>query len=105
MNGPLSQALQSAPDEVLTGLLREDIASWGGPYAIGDPEIFAQIYRWPQALPEFEVGHFHRLQAFANRAIERGGPIVYAGDYLGGPFIEGAIVSGEAAAARLLTRL
>jgi oxygen-dependent protoporphyrinogen oxidase len=63
------------------------------------------ITRWERALPEFNVGHFRRLAEFAAGAVERGARIVFAGDYLMGPFVETAIASGEAAAARLLDRL
>jgi len=69
-----------------------------------------KVYRWQQALPEFDVGHFKRLKAFSEGAIEldkesKGSNVVFAGDYLGGPFIEGAITSGQQAAQRLLQRL
>ncbi len=69
-----------------------------------------KVYRWQQALPEFDVGHFKRLKAFTEGAIEldkesKGSNVVFAGDYLGGPFIEGAITSGQQAAQRLLQRL
>jgi oxygen-dependent protoporphyrinogen oxidase len=65
---------------------------------------FWRVYRWHQALPEFDVGHFKRLKTFADGAIESG-RVVFAGDYLGGPFIETAITSGIQAATRLLARL
>lgn len=66
-----------------------------------DPfEIFVQ--RWPEALPEYDVGHIKRLKTFVDGEIEiKGDRIVFAGDYIGGPFIEGAITSGLQAAKRL----
>jgi oxygen-dependent protoporphyrinogen oxidase len=71
--------------------------------ALAEPE-FRRIQRWDLALPRFDVGHFRRLRAFAAGAIEPG-RIVFAGDYLVGPYVEGAVVSGMRAADRLLLRL
>lgn len=56
---------------------------------------------WPEALPEFDTGHFKRLQTFASGEIEQGA-LVFAGDYIGGPFMEGAFTSGIQAAQRLV---
>lgn len=64
--------------------------------------IATRIQRWPEALPLFDVGHLKFLRAFENGDIEdQKQPIVFAGDYLGGPFMEGAFTSGMQAAARL----
>lgn len=64
------------------------------------------VQKWPEAIPMFDVGHFKRLQAFENGEIEDPTQaIVFAGDYLGGPFMEGAFSSGIRAAERMITRL
>jgi protoporphyrinogen/coproporphyrinogen III oxidase len=74
---------------------------------IGNPKpIATNIQRWREALPLFDVGHFRRLKAFENGEIEDiKQPITFAGDYIGGPFIEGAFTSGLRAAERLDIRL
>jgi oxygen-dependent protoporphyrinogen oxidase len=60
------------------------------------------VQRWPEALPLFAPGHFKRLRAFAAGEIENPAQnLVFAGDYIGGPFIEGAFTSGVDAANRL----
>jgi len=60
------------------------------------------IQRWEEAIPEFNVGHFHRLKTFMNGEIEHENEnVVFAGDYIGGPFIEGAFTSGIEAASRI----
>lgn len=57
-----------------------------------------QVVRTDPMVPIFPVGHSRRLAAFRER---EAGPIELAGDYMSAPWIEGAIVSGETAAARL----
>jgi oxygen-dependent protoporphyrinogen oxidase len=104
LSGPAAAALRQYDDATLARLMLADLRRLVPRY---DPEpqlIFQRIFRCPEALPLFDVGHFRRLAAFADGAIEAG-PLVFAGDYLGGPFVEGAIVSGEQAAARLLGRV
>ena len=68
--------------------------------------ISTHVQRWPEALPMFEPGHFKRLRSFANGEIENPKQaLVFAGDYIGGPFVEGAFTSGVRAAERLHERL
>lgn len=62
------------------------------------------VQKWPEALPEFKVGHINNLKKFANGEFETD-RLMFAGDYIGGPFIDGAIASGLAAAERLDGRL
>lgn len=101
-SGALS-AMQDASDEELkTKLLKERkpfdlnvLRSNGAP-----KETYFQ--RWLEALPVFEHGHFHKLRLFAEGKIEEPrSKLVFAGDYLGGPFMEGAFTSGLQAAKRL----
>jgi oxygen-dependent protoporphyrinogen oxidase len=67
--------------------------------------VATHVQRWPEALPYFDVGHHKRLHAFEQGDIEDAGqPLVFAGDYLGGPFMEGAFTSGVQAAKRLHAR-
>lgn len=102
--GPVSAALLRNDDPTICAVLLAELRRTIPAYAPAGAGQFARVYRWPEALPEFDVGHFQRLQRFAEGQIEEPG-LVYAGDYLGGPFIEGAIVSGEQAAGRLLRAL
>ena len=68
--------------------------------------ITTHFQKWPEALPIFEQGHFHKLRLFADGKIEnQNDGIVFAGDYLGGPFMEGAFTSGLEAAKRLDAQL
>lgn len=74
---------------------------------IGNPKpVATHVQKWPEALPFFDVGHFKRLREFVGGEIEDPGEaVVFAGDYLVGPFMEGAFTSGMEAAERLISRL
>jgi len=98
-----SRELWEKDDDAIRDILRSDLRQAGPAYDLGE-ELFCRTYRWRYAIPDFDVGHFKRLKQFADGEIETG-HVVFAGDYLGGPFIEGAITSGLDAAHRLLQRL
>jgi protoporphyrinogen/coproporphyrinogen III oxidase len=59
-----------------------------------------EVVRWPEALPRFDVGQLRRIQRW--RAGEQPPGLAFAGDYLAGPYLEGAVRSGFEAAADLL---
>lgn len=66
-----------------------------------DPHLFdldsadvVQLIRWRHAVPIARPGHFGRIQALRQHP-----PLVFAGDWLGQPCVEGAVRSGIAAAA------
>jgi oxygen-dependent protoporphyrinogen oxidase len=66
-----------------------------------DPRLFpleradvVQLVRWPHAVPLVDPGYYHRLRRVPQRL-----PVVFAGDWLVQPCVEGAVRSGEAAAA------
>ena len=75
---------------------------WDAASAI-DPRLFrldqadvVQLIRWRNAVPDVEPGYFRRVAGFNQRP-----PIVFAGDWLVQPCVEGAVRSGNAAAALL----
>ena len=62
------------------------------------------IHRWPEALPRFQPGHIEAVEQF--RLAEAGlTGMTFAGDYLDGPYIDGAVRSGQSAARRLVAQL
>jgi len=101
MAGPAMDALHQYDDPSLTRIMLTELRRLAPRYDPMPQAIFQRFFRCPEALPEFDVGHFRRLQGFAASDMEPPG-MAFAGDYLGGPFVEGAILSGEAAAERVM---
>ena len=90
-SGPL---LDAPEDEVIERL-------WSKAAAI-EPRLFdldsadvVHLIRWPHAVPAVRPGYFTRL-----RGLRQDPPIVFAGDWLVQPCVEGAVRSGERAAWR-----
>lgn len=91
--GPWSGELIAAGDAEATERL------WGRAREI-DPDLFeldlAEVVtpiRWPESVPIFAPGHFRRIKSFRQRP-----PVVFAGDWLVQPCVEGAVRSGIGAA-------
>ena len=61
-------------------------------FSLDDAEI-VQLIRWRHAVPAVHPGYFTRLRSFTQRP-----PLVFAGDWLVQPCVEGAVRSGNAAA-------
>jgi oxygen-dependent protoporphyrinogen oxidase len=94
------RAAADLPDEQLGArildLARRNpaLSSW-----LADATLHA-VVRWPEALPRFDVGHLRRIHQWRLGGQLPG--LAFAGDYLAGPYLEGAVRSGSEAAACLL---
>lgn len=66
-------------------------------FALADAEI-VHLIRWPHAVPVVVRGYLARVQNLPQRP-----PLVFAGDWLVQPCVEGAVRSGEQAAMRFGT--
>src|SRR5262245_9367057 len=65
---------------------------------------FTALRRYPEALPRFDVGRYRalaRLRAVQTDLRARGRRLYFAGDHWAAPTLEGAIASGQRAAAEL----
>lgn len=94
--GPaFSAAHWGADDAVVAALLLRAARPWLGAAVIG-----RQLQRWRYSLPLNPLPQRFRAAPAAD-----GAPLLFAGDAFGGPRVEGAALSGLAAAAALLERL
>lgn len=103
-SGGRGQELLGVDEMTARRRLLDDVRRATPEYDPGDGIGSSRVYQWEAAVPEFQVGHFRRLREFAAGRVETA-RVVFAGDYLGGPGIEGAVTSGLDAARRLLRRL
>ncbi|MBW2272546.1 MAG: FAD-dependent oxidoreductase [Deltaproteobacteria bacterium] len=62
------------------------------------------VHRWPAMLPHFAPGHLQGLTGFLGRA-DRSARLAFCGDYLVGPYVEGALTSGMRAASEVVRSL
>jgi len=100
-SGPAARALLDKDDAFIQATLLADLRQTDFPFDLDGQMLFSRVHRVPLALPDCDVGHYQRLKMFADGEIEPS-RVVFAGDYLGGPLIEGAVTSGIRAANRLL---
>lgn len=63
------------------------------------------IQKWHDAIPMFKPGHIKRIVEFEKRLLDENDMIYYAGDTYGGPYIEGAILSGIKAADLMINNI
>jgi protoporphyrinogen/coproporphyrinogen III oxidase len=96
-SGSAASDLSKLTDDALVKLF----TSAAGPYVDPPADDFF-IQRWAEALPHFDTSHLERVSQFESGTIELPEDhLTFAGDYLCGPYMEGAFTSGLAAAKRL----
>ena len=89
-----SGRLLELPDEDLVARLWEAGSTIDDRLFPLDTAEIVHLVRWRHAVPKVGVGYFARLRRLHQRP-----PIVFAGDWLVQPCVEGAVRSGNAAAA------
>jgi len=83
-------------DAALVGLARAELA---GTLDIQAPPAFQRVFRWPRAMPQYNLGHLERVAAIEKRLEALPGLFV-AGNAYRGVGLPDCIASGETAAER-----
>src|SRR5262249_40040274 len=97
VGGALQPELCALDDPALIGLVREELQATLG--VRGEPD-FAMVVRYPQAMPQYHVGHLEIVSEIERLTAQHPG-LALAGNAYHGVGIPDAIASGEAAAERI----
>ena len=92
--------LQLSDDEILS-VLMPDLRTILG---IKSEPLYARVYRWQQAMAQYEVGHRDRVERIRRLLSEMPG-LALAGNYLGGIGVPDCVRAGSESAAKVLTDL
>jgi oxygen-dependent protoporphyrinogen oxidase len=90
--------MHRASDASIADLVLENLAY--SPVGALRPDDFA-VWRHADLAPRFDRAHCRRLARFVRR-LDRSPRIAFAGDFLAGPSLDGAVTSGMRAASELL---
>jgi oxygen-dependent protoporphyrinogen oxidase len=94
LGGALHAHMMDLDDSAMLAAAREELRTLLDVSA--EPE-FAHVRRWPNSMPQYGVGHLHRVQSIHKRAA--GIPNLFlAGAYLDGVGIPDCVRHGESAA-------
>lgn len=102
--GEAAPRLLGASDKAIVEAVLPELRLPGLPADLASRVLFWRVYRHAMAAPEFDVGHLRRLAFYAAGKLDGDG-LYFAGDYLLGPFAEGAVRTGRAAARRAIAYL
>ncbi|MCA9876774.1 MAG: protoporphyrinogen oxidase [Thermomicrobiales bacterium] len=91
--------ISDASDDDLLRLAREEVRAVLGVTA---PPRFTRVFRWPQAMPQYEVGHLERLSGI-DACLDDSPNLALAGNAYRGVGVADCLQSGEQAADRLIT--
>jgi len=104
-NDAWARAHMGAADEVVS---KELLAAARVDMGLAGECAFVEVLRTPRAFPRFEVGRYRALARFQSVQADRrsqGRRLYFAGDYLQGPSLEDAFISGRRAAKNVIADL
>jgi oxygen-dependent protoporphyrinogen oxidase len=101
LGGARDPAVLSLSDAEVLAVVRQELSAILN--LTVEPEFF-RIFRWPSAIPQYEVGHAARLRAIGAKLEQHPG-LFLAGNIFSGIGISDCIRSGQAAAVRALEAL
>lgn len=80
LGGAGREAVLGRTDEDLVGLVRAEFRAIMG---LEEEPIFARVYRWPQAMPQYLVGHLDRLEVMEEMLTRLPGVFLTGAGYRG----------------------
>jgi len=83
-------------DDDLISRLQNDLTQTVGLLSDAQP-TFKTIIRWPNAIPQYTLGHFDRVATIQEYLLEHHPQICLAGNYLAGVSVNDCVKSGEQA--------
>jgi protoporphyrinogen/coproporphyrinogen III oxidase len=92
-----AELIEQEPEQMINELRRDAESIFG---RLADPD-WIRLYPRGEAVVLPEPGHYRRMRSFMKRPRRR---VLYAGDWMTGSTIEGAVRTGERAAAAILAR-
>ena len=101
LGGTLDPQASFASDEAVRHLVLGELALVLGQRMPPVPEVFG-IVRWPEALPQYNVGHLRRVEAVRMLTRERAPGIALGGDWACGVLAHQCLQSGRDSARALL---
>ncbi len=101
VGGALDERILTGDDERIARIVR---AQLDGLLGITRPPLLTRVYRYPAAMPQYQVGHLETVAAIERRLAGHPG-LALAGSAYRGVGISDCVHSGEDAAWRVLTNL
>jgi oxygen-dependent protoporphyrinogen oxidase len=101
LGGPRNQALVDLPDAELVRLARDELR---GIMSVKAEPVLARLYRWPQANPQYDVGHLERVGHIESLATDLPG-LYLTGSAYRGVGIPDCIEQGQVTAQAVATAL
>jgi oxygen-dependent protoporphyrinogen oxidase len=100
IGGEAAEADMQLSDEELSGAIRAELRAILGPALAAEP-LFARVFRWRQAMAQYEVGHLERVARIEAAAAQLPG-LALAGNAYHGIGVPDCVREGTQAAERLL---
>jgi oxygen-dependent protoporphyrinogen oxidase len=101
VGGSRNQAVLNAADSEIVGIVQQELAQVLG---IRSSSLFASVYRWPNAMAQYGVGHLERLERI-ERLLPQFPGLHLAGNAYRGIGVPDCVRSGKDAAAKCLQAL
>ncbi len=97
--GPIAEKIWQLSDDAIIGIVRNDLQQILGLRAT---PLFARVYKWKSAMPQYGVGHLDRLDRI-NRLRQQLPALALAGNGFRGIGVPDCVRSGQDAAKQVLT--